>query len=252
MSNISNWESNAPLVIAHRGASAYAPENTIAAFSRAVDDGADAIELDARLSKDDVIVVMHDDTIDRTTDGNGRVRNYTFDELKQFDAGASFSPAFTGERVPSLERILEKFGKTILINIEITDYSSPWTNLPERVIQLVEDFDLTQQVLLSSFNPIVLMKSRRINRNIKTGLLIHGRESSFVRNLMMRFVPHDFFHPNESLVKSSRAGKGTKINVWTVNNEVRMRELLTMGIAGIITDVPDLAVRVRSEFQEGK
>jgi glycerophosphoryl diester phosphodiesterase len=251
MSNISNWESSVPLVIAHRGASAYAPENTIAAFRRAVEVGADAIELDARLSKDGVVLAMHDDTIDRTTDGNGRVRNYTFDELKNFDAGASFSPAFTGERVPSLERILQEFGGTILINIEITDYSSPWTNLPERVIQLVEDFNLTKQVLISSFNPIALMKSRRINHDIKTGLLIHGNEPSIVRNLLMRIVPYDFFHPNDSLMKSSRVGRGSKIIVWTVNNEARMRQLLTMGIAGIITDVPDIAARVRGEFQEG-
>jgi glycerophosphoryl diester phosphodiesterase len=247
MTKATDWESNAPLVIAHRGASAYAPENTIAAFNRAVAIGADAIELDARLTRDGVIVVMHDDTIDRTTDGTGLLRRCSYDELQILDAGSSFSSSFKGERVPTLEQVLQEMGGSVLINVELANSSSPWNSLPDRVIRLVEKLNLIDRVLISSFNPIALRRTRSLNDEIKIGLLIHGRVPALVRSTLKFLVPHEYIHPHESLIRNVRARWDRKINVWTVNDENRMRELLTSGIAGIITDVPDVAIRVRSE-----
>jgi glycerophosphoryl diester phosphodiesterase len=244
----SEWESTAPLVIAHRGASAYAPENTMAAFERAVDLGADAIELDAKLTRDGVVAILHDDTLDRTTNGVGRLRSFTIEEIQEFDAGVKFSPKFAGEGIPSLREVFQKFSDEILLNIELTNYSSKRDDLPERVIQLVVELGLVERVLLSSFNPIALIKCRRINREIPTALVIHGREPRLLRNIFQAFLNYDFFHPHEATVGSEIIGKKLKIHAWTVNDELRIKELLTLGITGIITDVPDVAIQVRDNF----
>src|SRR5512143_1091036 len=108
-----------PLVIAHRGSAAYAPENTLAAFQLAAEQGADAIELDVDLTRDGHMVIMHDATIDRTTDGHGRVGDLTLEELRRVDAGAWKDAAFQGERVPLLEEVFEAVGQRLLINVEI-------------------------------------------------------------------------------------------------------------------------------------
>jgi glycerophosphoryl diester phosphodiesterase len=248
MENRSEWLSRAPLVIAHRAASAYAPENTIASFERAVDLGADAIELDAKLSRDEVVTILHDDTLERTTSGAGKLNSFSFEELQKLDAGVKFSPEFAGERIPSLREVCHKITDGILLNIELTNYSSSWDDLPDRVIQLVVEFDLFEQVLLSSFNPIALMKCRRIDRGIPTALLVHGREPRILRILLKELLQCVFFHPHEALVGSENFGGGVHVNAWTVNDESRMKELLTFGITGIITDVPDVAIKVRDEF----
>ena len=106
-------------MIAHRGASAYAPENTLAAVNLAVELGSDAVEIDARMTKDGIVVAMHDDTIDRTTNGTGLLNRLTYEEIQALDAGSFFSLSFAGERVPTLRRILQEFGNSILINIEL-------------------------------------------------------------------------------------------------------------------------------------
>lgn len=246
-----DWESKAPLVIAHRGASAYAPENTMAAFKRAVEIGADAIELDVKLTKDRVVVVIHDDRVDRTTDGSGWVKYLSYEEIKNLDAGSSYSDIFSGELIPTLDQVLRGVGENILMNIELTNYSDARDDLPEKVLEMVESMDMTRRVLLSSFNPIALYKVRKRNREIKSALLVHGREPLLIRYLLELLVPHDYFHPNESLLRGRLPRGHRKINVWTVNEKARIRELLRMGIAGIITDVPDVAMDVRTEYLEG-
>ena len=143
---------NKPKIFAHRGASAYAPENTMAAFSLAVHQGADAIELDAKLSADGYVVVMHDDTVDRTTNGTGRVSSLSLAELQKLDAGSKFPPLFKSEKVPTLEEVYETLGRKILINVELTNYSTPMDDLPDKVIALVKKFNLEERVLLSSFS----------------------------------------------------------------------------------------------------
>lgn len=118
------WTGKFPImVIAHRGFSGQAPENTLASFQKAVELGSDMIELDVRFSKDGQVVVIHDDTIDRTTNGRGKVADYTLKELKQFDAGSWFAPQFSGERIPTLKEVLELVKGKVLVNIEIKDES---------------------------------------------------------------------------------------------------------------------------------
>ena len=141
------------MVVAHRGASAFAPENTLAAFCLAVEQGADAIELDAKLSADQQIVVIHDKSVERTTDGKGEVRRLTLGQIKSLDAGSFFSSRFAGEPIPTLAEVFEEVGKRVLINVELTNYASPTDDLVDRTAALVKQFGLEERVLFSSFHP---------------------------------------------------------------------------------------------------
>ena len=130
-----------PIIIGHRGASAYAPENTLAAFNLALDQGADAVELDAKLSLDGEIVVIYDPTLERTTDSKGLVNSKTFAELKKLDAGSYFSSQFRGEKIPALREVFEAVGGKIIINVELTNYGLYGDGLAEKVSDLVKEMN---------------------------------------------------------------------------------------------------------------
>jgi len=140
-----------PLIIGHRGASAHAPENTIAAFQLALKFGADAVELDAKLSADGAIVVIHDQTVDRTTNGQGKISEFSLTEIKKLDAGSKFDLQFEGEAIPTLEEVFEVVGGKLLINVELTNYAMPNDDLPERVAELVKRMKM-EMVLFFQFS----------------------------------------------------------------------------------------------------
>jgi glycerophosphoryl diester phosphodiesterase len=149
-----------PVVFAHSGACALAPENTISSFELAVAHGADAVELDAKLSKDGQVMVIHDPTLERTTNGKGKVNEFTLKELKKFVAGSNFGVGFSGERIPTLEEVFEHVGKKLLVNVELTNYKSPQDDLIPRVVELVKKHNMQQRVLFSSFLPKNLINIR--------------------------------------------------------------------------------------------
>ncbi len=163
-----------PLIFAHRGACSYAPENTLAAFRLALEQGSDGIELDAKLSKDGVVVVIHDQTVDRTTNGNGKVSELTFAELQTLDTGIQFAPRYVGEKVPSLEQVLSGLGDKLIINIELTSYSSPGDSLPEKVTDLVKKTGTSRNIIFSSFHPAILGRIRKLMPEIPAGLAHRG------------------------------------------------------------------------------
>jgi glycerophosphoryl diester phosphodiesterase len=236
-----------PIIFAHRGASAHAPENTLAAFKLALDHEADAFELDAKLTADGQVVVIHDQTVDRTTDGQGDVRYMTLGALQELDAGSFFDIAFRGERIPTLAQVFEAFGHKIFINVELTNYASPDDDLPARVVELVKHHRLEKQVLFSSFNPRALRKARRLAADVPAGLLaLPGRRGWWARSWLGRIlVSYDALHPQASdvtarLVRSVH-NRGQRVNVWTVNQPEEMRRLFAIGIDGLITDDPRLA-----------
>jgi len=242
-----NWDSSAPLVIAHRGASMYAPENTLAAFELAIEMGADAIELDTMLTADGIPIVIHDHSLDRTTDGIGSVSSKTVAELKLLDAGSAFDIRFAGERIPTLEEVFSAVGKKIMINVELKNYVSPFDRLPEIVADLVREKCLTDRILLSSFNPIALLKAKRASSEIRRAALI-GTGPKFVSGFIKTFTDYYALHQEVSLVSKgniiTQHAAGHKVNVWTVNEESVMMELLSMGVDGLITDAPDIAKKV--------
>ncbi len=146
-----------PLIIAHRGASAFAPENTLAAFRLAVELGADGIELDAKLSADGEVMVIHDQTVDRTTGGHGAVRELSLAQLKQLDGGHFKDVQYTGEPIPTLDEVFTEVGPRTLINVELTNYVSPLDALPDLVADLVIHHGLQDHVFFSSFHPLNLI-----------------------------------------------------------------------------------------------
>jgi len=240
----STWYVNAPLVIAHRGASLQAPENTLRAFCLAADLGADAIEMDAKLSADKRVVIHHDLTLERTTNGKGRVSSLRLSELKRLDAGIKFDISCSEERIPTLEEVIEVVGDRLLLNIELTNYASPFDNLPEVVIDIIRKFGIQRKVLISSFNPIALIRVRRIASDMMCGLLLKSSEPKWMRKLFRHVVTYEAIHPGYDLIDKAFMQKsiasGELVNTWTVNNREQIVELLELGINGIITDDPGL------------
>jgi glycerophosphoryl diester phosphodiesterase len=239
----------APLIYGHRGASAYAPENTLTAFQLALEQGADGFELDAKLSSDGVVVVMHDQTVDRTTNQKGPVAGFSGVELHQMDAGCHFSPQFKGEPIPSLEEIFIKFGKKLIINVELTNYTSPTDALPVKVAELIYNYDLEKTVLISSFHPLNLIRIHRKLPGITLGLLtLPGKKGALGRSRFGSLIPQTAIHPHfqdvsQELIDYTHK-KGKKVNAWTVNEPGDIQRMCSMGVDRIITDKPDLARKV--------
>ncbi len=236
-----------PLIVAHRGASTHAPENTLSAFKLALEMGADGIELDVMLSKDDELVVIHDDTVDRTTNGSGRVSDFSYDILKDLDAGKAFADRFTGERIPTLAEVFENLGGKLLINIELKNYATPNDDLTSRVIELIHKYQLTNAVMLSSFNPLNLKRADKIDPSIKLGLLTFPKFlGALLRGPFGRIYPYDALHPYFSDVTPRLVNKlhalDRKVNVWTVDDPQELQRLAHLGVDMIICNDP-LATR---------
>jgi glycerophosphoryl diester phosphodiesterase len=245
-----NPETARPIIFAHRGASAHAPENTLAAFDLAVRHEADAFELDAKLSADGQVVVIHDQTVERTTDGQGEVRQMTLAALQELDAGSFFDVAFHGEHIPTLGQVFEAFGHKTFINVELTNYASPNDDLPDSVVKLVKHHRVEKNIIFSSFNPRALLKAKRLLPEVPVGLLaLPGRRGWWARSWLGRLmVPYDALHPeltdvNARLVASAHR-RGQRLNVWTVNRPEDMQRLAVLRVDGIFTDDPRLARQV--------
>ncbi len=243
--NPSYWTGKFPvLVVAHRGFSGSAPENTLAAFQKAVEAGADAIELDVRLSADGEIVVIHDDALDRTTNGKGKVAAYSLLELKRLDAGSWFGTQFSGERIPTLKEVLELTKGRSLLNIELKSGgpgSYAITDLADRSLQAVQQAGMLHQVLFSSFDPSGLERIQQRNPAIPTALVLN-QLWTFPRDVTGG-KSFTMLNGRKSVVNSvniSRAHQeGIKIMVWTLNDEKEMEEFIALGVDGIITNYPD-------------
>ena len=235
-----------PLVIAHRGASAYAPENTLAAFKLAAEQEADAIELDVDLTHDGHVVVMHDATIDRTTDGHGRLSDLTLEEIRRVDAGAWKSAEFKGERVPLLEEVLEAVGQRLLINIELKGMSLRGTGLEAKVAALIAQHDLIDRVIISSFNPFALRRVKRVNPYLACGLIHSPDLPIFLRNAWLApLIPGlNARHPHHSQVSKAIVDRfhaqGLVVSAWTINQAGIARSMIQAGVDGMFGDDPVL------------
>jgi glycerophosphoryl diester phosphodiesterase len=241
-----------PAIIAHRGGSAYAPENTLAAFQKAVEQGADGIELDVHLSADGEVVVIHDSNLERTTNGAGSVYETPLAALKELDAGSWYGAEFNGEKIPTLDEVFELVGGRLFVNVELKGPGLLRSELPVRVAEIVERFSLTQKVIFSSFNPWQLRQIGKLLPQARLGmLLIPGVLAEIYRLISGVVVKPWAYHPHFKTVTqkfSERSNKlGRSVLAWTVNDAEEITRLCRLGIYGIITDDPVKAMAVRAE-----
>jgi glycerophosphoryl diester phosphodiesterase len=239
-----------PIIFAHRGACAHAPENTLAAFELALVQHADAIELDVKLSADGQVIVIHDATVNRTTGSQGRVKDLSLAQLKSLDAGSFFSDRYSGEKIPTLAEVFETVGQRTFINVELTNYNTPRDPLVEEVCTLVSRFGLQERVLFSSFFASNLSRARAVLPDVPRALLAAGGLlGAWARSFGFAFGKYQALHPFLKDVTPQQVQRvhrlNRRIHVWTVNAAEDMRRLFHWGVDAIFTDDPQLAVRVR-------
>ncbi|MDY7040456.1 MAG: glycerophosphodiester phosphodiesterase family protein, partial [Chloroflexota bacterium] len=212
------------LNFAHRGASAQAPPNTLSAFRLAAELKADGVELDVQLSRDGEAVVIHDFMVDATTNGSGPVAEKTLAELQALDAGSWFDAAFAGEHIPALQEVMDAVGHRLLLNIEIKlPFTLANAGLEAEVVRLIEDNELLDRVIVSSFHPLALRRVKSLNRRIPTGLLYaHDLPIYLRRAWLAPLAPHEARHPDFTMVTpayvQAMKARGYRINVWTVDD----------------------------------
>ncbi|MCS7229237.1 MAG: glycerophosphodiester phosphodiesterase family protein [Candidatus Kryptonium sp.] len=240
------FKSGSPLLIAHRGLSAIAPENTLSAFKIALRHKADMIELDVRITKDGTPVVIHDAKVNRTTNGTGKVKDLYLWLLRELDAGSWFHPKYKGEKIPTLEEVLELFAKKVPINIEIKS-SSLKDRITEKVLAIVFEKQCEDKVLISSFDPRILKKIKKLTNEIPTAFLYHYpvyfNPIKTLKNLGTVALIHNYKFTTPNLVKKIHSA-GFKIFVYTVNKPEDIKRMINFGVDGIITDDVRLAKRI--------
>jgi glycerophosphoryl diester phosphodiesterase len=235
---MSDWLSAShPLIIAHRGASADAPENTLAAFALALEQRADGIELDVQLSADGWPVIIHDETVDRTSNGSGRVSAMTVAELQRLDLGM-------GQTIPTLDELFEAFGPTLLYNVELKSDGLLRTGLRDTgleaaVADRIEAHHLENHVLVSSFDPFCVRRARRhLSHTTPVAILRETRAMQIAH----RLVTAEADHPNYQLVDERYMAwtreHNLRVNVWTVDDAADAQRLVNLGVDGIITNKP--------------
>ena len=229
-----------PLIIAHRGSKGEAPENTLASFALALQQHCDAIELDIHLSRDGVPVVIHDDTVDRTTNGTGKVESMTVDELQALDAGSWFDPRYAGEQIPTLAEVFELVPPSIMINVEIKGISGGRTE--QELLKLLKAYDRIESVVVSSFDHKCLRRLKQADPRIQIGLLYSANFVDHVAVAKLTGIPVYSLHPQADLIApediAAAHEAGLQIYPFTINREEHMKLGIQVGLDGIITDYP--------------
>jgi glycerophosphoryl diester phosphodiesterase len=227
----------ATLNIAHRGASKAFPENTLSAFRAAAAAGAEMCELDVHLTRDGAVAVIHDDVVDRTTDGRGYVAEMTLAELKRLDAGACFKgPPIKGERIPTLDEVFDAVGARCGLNIELKS-----EGLERKVIGIIRAHGAIATAMASSFEWEWLRTVKTLDADIRLGLLAEANPADLVTSAAaMRAYA---INPRSDMVNAALCeaahGRGLKVLTWTVDDEAAMRALIKMGVDGIMTNRPE-------------
>jgi glycerophosphoryl diester phosphodiesterase len=249
----------------HRGASALAPENTLAAFRKAIELGADGMEMDLQLTRDGAVVVIHDDSLDRTTDGRGRVTDLTLAEIKRADAGVKFGSAYRGERVPTLTEVIDLVKTSgnvrVRLNLEIKfaeGREGTPADLEERILAVLRATGFVDRVTIQSFHHPSPSKVKGLEPSIPAGLLVGARGSVPDPVSLVRQYRADYYAPEHRLVTPELVQAlhqvGIPVVTWTVNEEPLMRRLIDAGVGAvqgdaIISDHPDRAVNLRKALQ---
>ncbi|MDO5535281.1 MAG: glycerophosphodiester phosphodiesterase [Propionibacteriaceae bacterium] len=230
-------------VWAHRGASGYAPENTLPAFELALEQGADGFELDVQLTRDDEVVVIHDETLERTTDGHGWVADHSLDDLKKLDASYG-NAKYAGTQIPTLAEVFDLVRDSgARVNIELKNSEIRYKGLEERVLALVESHQMASRVVLSSFNHYSLRHLFGLGTTLPLGALYADplwKPWQYAGRLGATAV-----HPSVSATRRKIVEKchehGLSVHVWTVNEPADLKRLLGLSVDAVITDYPNVA-----------
>lgn len=224
------------LIIAHRGASAYEPENTLRAIRRALDLEADMVEVDVRATKDGHIVVMHDEKVDRTTNGRGYVKNMTLEELRKLDAGL-------GERVPTLQEVAQLIkGKAKLV----VEVKVP--RIEEEVLRIIEQNGISEEVLITSFHHPILVRVKSLNSKVQTGAIIASRPvrpAQLALDARADALLPKYIYVDSEMVEEAH-GHGLAIYPWTVDSVEEAKNLIKMRVDGIVTNRPGILARANA------
>jgi glycerophosphoryl diester phosphodiesterase len=230
-----------PLVLGHRGASAHAPENTLASFRLALEQGADGIELDARLTRDGEVVVLHDGRVERVSNGQGPVAGLTLAEVQRLDAGSRFSPAFAGERIPALAEVFETLGDRPVYDLEIKNFGMQGNGLERKVLALVRRYGLEKRVIITSFNPDSVHFFRRELPEAPAGLLLLGGAAGRLEEILfMAWTSGNLLGLSHSGLTPAliERHKSRSVFVWGVRTSEDVRRAFELGAAGVIADDP--------------
>jgi glycerophosphoryl diester phosphodiesterase len=238
-------------VIAHRGFSGAAPENTLAAIRAAIEAGADMAEIDVTLSSDNQVVVIHDETLDRTTNGSGEVSRFSRAELRELDAGSWFGPSFVGERIPTLDEVLTAVEGRILLNVEIKS-EAVVRGVVEKVASAIREHEMAELVVVSSFSPDALRQMHEVAPEIRTAVLYNTRyhEGSDAVEIVTDLGASVFNIKRQRLTrKMLRRCRENDIPVglYTVNKPRRLRRLVKKSIDAIFTDHPDRLIAILNQ-----
>ena len=247
-------------VIAHRGASAYCPENTFPSFEAAIEMGADMVELDVQLTTDKEVVVFHDEKISRCTDGRGKVADYTLAALKKLDAGSWFDKEFKNTKIPTLAEVLAFCKGKIAVNIEIkTEAVSKmfFGGIEEKCLKIVEQSGISDHVVFSSFDPRAIMHLKQIDSTAAVAVLFEKKHygSKFPSDIM-ESLGVDAFNCSSSYFKKKWLAdvelNNIPVNIYTVNDARNMKRFVNMGVSGIFTNNPDILKRVVTDIKQGQ
>ena len=242
-----------PKVISHRGANKYAPQNTLAAFEKSVQIGVDGFETDVHITKDEQLVICHNYTIDETSDGEGEISRMTLAQLKSYDFGSYFSPKYAGTRLPTVDEFLSFVETTDIsvLNIELKSPKENETAIVRETIRLVKEHGLFDRLIISSFDPKLLVEAKTIDEKCQTGFLYCPTRMNMWRDrLLKNYVPYarsigvDALHPHyafvdEKYVESAHEA-GIKVNAWTVDSVKAIENMINCKVDGIITNFPDV------------
>jgi len=236
------------VLIAHRGASSIAPENTIASINSAIKLNASFIEIDVRQTSDSILILLHDASLDRTTNGKGLVKDKTYSEISELDAGKWFSEKFKNERIPTLESVIKLVNGRCNLVVEIKEGNDYYPNIEKNILKIIEHHNAEKWISIHSFDSEILKTIHQINSNIKLNKLIFGKfkflpfifsdriekfeieELDFVDTYSI-----NYHFANEEILNLLKSN-GKKVNVWTVDEPQTAKELISFGVDGIITN----------------
>lgn len=234
--------------IGHRGAAGHAPENTLVSMRQALAMGVNGLEFDIHRTKDGVLVVIHDPTVDRTTNGNGAVGEMTLDELRKLDAGSWMAPAFAAEPIPTLEELVAAVPAPTRLFLEMKAGNDVYPGIEEQVARFLQERDLVGRTNVSSFDHFVLQRMVRLIPGLETGMLYSARpvDPVAMARACGATAIHSLWRYTSAEMVAQAHEAGLTVNAWTANTPESIAHCLKIGVDAIITDYPDRFAAAKS------